>query len=142
MQHLERWAVLMYSKNSDTASLDEARRQMFTSGLKDLDSIPPTQHAFLQHEKRALLCAAFIWKQALLRTHEIPSPGDWGWTWNARTREWVPHWTDLPVLSQACSLLLHCGCTVACSGNCKCNRAGLRCTSLCKCQGGCTNSTS
>jgi hypothetical protein len=142
MQHLERWVVLMYSKNSSTTSLDEARRQMFTSGLKDLDSIAPTQHAFLQHTKRALLCSAFIWKQALLRNPEMPSPGDWGWTWNARSREWVPHWTDLPDVGHACSLLLHCGCTVACSGNCKCTRAGLHCTSLCKCQGGCTNSTS
>lgn len=140
MQNLERWVVLMYCKNSNSNSLNEARKQMFTRGLKDLDSIPPTKHAFFQHIKRTLLCVAFVWNKALLKTPEIPNPGDWGWRWNARTREWVPHWTDLPEVSQACSLLLNCGCTQACRGNCKCWGAQLHCTSLCKCGGGCTNS--
>ena len=91
MQHLERWVVFMYCKNNWSKE---------TSGLKDLVSIPPTQHAFFQYAKRELFCAAFIWKQALFRTPEIPSPGDWDWTWNARTRESAPHWTDLPDVSQ------------------------------------------
>ncbi|KAL8607832.1 hypothetical protein ACOMHN_005387 [Nucella lapillus] len=46
---------------------------------------------------------------------------------------------DLPDVSEACSLLVRCGCAVACKGNCKCHRAGLHCSQLCKCQGGCTN---
>ena len=74
---------------------------MFTNGLKDLDSIPPTQHAFLQHAKRDLLTPAFVWKQALLKTPEISIPSEWGWEWNARTKEWVPYWTDLADVSQA-----------------------------------------
>lgn len=68
MRHLERWVILMYIKNCDTDSLNEARKRMFTNGLKDLDSIPQTKHAFYQHTKRALLTAAFIWKQSLSRT--------------------------------------------------------------------------
>lgn len=142
MKQLERWIILAYSKNCAAESLNEARKRMFTNGLKDLDSIPPTQHAFFQHVKRALLTAAFVWKESLERKPRIPSPGDWGWEWNDRSREWVPHWTDLPDVSQACSLLLHCDCVVACRGNCKFHRAGLHCSSLCKCEGGCTNNDS
>ena len=140
MRQLERWTVLMYiNGNCRADSVNEARKLMFTHILKSLDAIPPTQHALFQHAKRALLTAAFVWKQSLSKTPEIPDPSAWGWEWNARTREWVPYWTDLADVSQACSLPLNCGCAVACKGNCKCHRAGLRCSSLCKCEGGCTN---
>ena len=47
-----------------------------------------------------------------------------------------------PVLdnaSKACALLHHCGCGKACRGNCKCARAGIKCTILCNCEGGCIN---
>ena len=43
MKCLERWTVLMYSKNCSADSVNEARKVMFTHGLKSLDSIPPTQ---------------------------------------------------------------------------------------------------
>ena len=139
MQRLERFTVLMYNKSSNLSSVNEARRMMFTHGLKALESIPPTQHALFQHTKRALLAASFIWKQSLYRVPHIPDAKDWGWEWNDRTKLWVPYWTSLPDASHGCSLLLNCGCLVACRGNCKCNRAGIRCGPLCKCEGGCTN---
>ena len=142
MRRLERLTVLMYSKNCAAQSVNEARKLMFTQGLKSLDSIPPTQNALFQHVKRALHTAGFVWKQSLSRLPEIPNPSDWGWEWNARTNQWVPYWTDLPDVSKACSLLLRCGCVVACKGNCNCHRAGLRCSPLCKCEGGCTNNDS
>ena len=125
----------MYSKNCDAELLNDAMKVMFTHSLKSLDSIPPTQHALFQHAKRALLAAAFIWKQSLSKIPGISKPSDWGWEWNTRTNQWVPFWTDLADVSHACSLLLHCGCVVACRGNCKCHRTGLRCSTLCKCEG-------
>ncbi len=139
MQHLERFTVLLYSKSCAADSVNEARKAMFTNGLKLLEAIPPTQHALFQHAKRALLAASFVWKQSLLQNQQLPDPGQWGWEWNSRTKLWVPFWTELPDASHGCSLLLHCGCTVACTGNCKCSKAGLHCSSLCKCEGGCTN---
>ena len=65
MRRLERWTVLMYSKNCDAELLNGAMKVMFTHSLKSLDYIPLTQHALFQHAKRALLAAAFIWKQSL-----------------------------------------------------------------------------
>ena len=104
MQRLQRWTVLMYGKDCDAVTVNEARKVMFTHGLKSLDS---TQHAFFQHAKCAQLTASFVWKQSLLKTPEIPNPGEWGWEWNTRTKEWVPYWTDLADVSKACSILLH-----------------------------------
>jgi len=134
-------AVLMYSQNCAAQSVNEARKLMFTHGLKSLDSIPPTQNALFQHAKQALHTAGFVWKQSFSRIPEIPNPGDWGWEWNARTNQWVPYWTDC----QTSARLAHCSSNagvVACKGNCKCHRAGLHCSPLCKCEGGCTNNES
>ena len=139
MQRLEQWTVLMYSKNCSAVSVNEARKLLFTHSLKSLDSIPPTKNALFQHAKRALHTAAFVWKLSLSKAPKIPDPSEWGWEWNARTKVWVPYWTDLDDVSKACALILHCGCVVACKNRCKCHRAGLRCTTLCKCDGGCTN---
>ena len=91
MQRLERSTVLMYSKNCRSTSVKKARMLMFTVGLKPPESIPPTQHALFQHTKRALLIAAFIWKQSLSKTSNIPNPSEWGWEWNDRTMAWVPY---------------------------------------------------
>ena len=142
MRRLQRLTVLMYSKNCAAQSVNDARKLMFTHGLKSLDSIPPTQNALFQHAKRALHTAGFVWKQSLSRIPEIPNPSDWGWEWNARTNQWVPYWTDLSDVSKASSLLLQCGCVVACKCNCKCHRTGLHCSPLCKCEAGCTNNES
>ena len=72
MRRLERFTVLMYSKNCESESVNEARKMMFTHGLKSLENIPPTQHALFQHTKRSLLTAAFIWKQSHVQKSGYP----------------------------------------------------------------------
>lgn len=129
----------MYSKQSQAKKVNEARKLMFTNGLKGLENIPPTQHALFQHTKRAVLVAGFIWEKSLCKDAITPSASDWGWQWNARLKLWMPYWTVLPDASQGCALLLNCGCVVLCRGNCKCFRAGIRCGPFCKCEGGCSN---
>ena len=139
IEHLERFTVFMYSKNCNSGSVNEAWKLLFTQSLKSLDSIPPTKHALFQHARCALLIAAFIWKQSLVKRPVIPDPSKWAWEWNERSKIWMPYWTNLPDASHGCPVLLHCGCSVAYKGNCKCHRAGICCSSLCKCQGGSTN---
>ena len=139
MQRIEHLTVLMYSKNCSSVTVNEARRLMFTHSLKSLDSIPPTKAALHQHVKRTLLVSAFIWHRALEKQLCLPDPAQYGWEWNGRLKTWVPYWTDLGDASAACALMLHCTCVKACKGNCKCSKAGLRCTPLCRCQGGCCN---
>ena len=74
MKRLERFTVLMYSKNCGAHSVNEARKLTFTHSLESLDSIPPTKHALFQHTKGALLTATFIWEQSLTRNPKIPDP--------------------------------------------------------------------
>ena len=100
IRHLERWTVLMYSKNCIAELVNDAGKLMFSHSLRSLDSIPPTKNALFQHIKRALLVAAFIWKQSLSKTPEIPKPSERGREWNTRTKEWVPYWTDLSDVRQ------------------------------------------
>lgn len=138
MQNLERFVVIMYSKGCGLTRVNEARHRLFTSGRKTLENIPPTQAALFEHLKRALLQASLYWKQATSVHQTIPNFTAWGWQ-KENTGIWLPHWTTLEDASKACSILLHCGCERACTGNCKCSRAGVRCTGLCKCEAGCIN---
>ena len=138
MQRIERFVVLMYSKGCRAAGVNEARLRLFTSGTKSLESIPPTKAALFQHVKRAILQSSFYWHRALSAQQEIPDFSGWGWQ-KDNTSTWQPIWTTLDDASVACTTMLHCGCKKACTGRCKCNRAGVRCTALCKCGGGCFN---
>ena len=138
MQILERYVVIMYSKGCGANSVNEARHHLFTTGQRSLDNIPPIAAALFQHVKRALIQASFYWNQATIAQQNIPDFSEWGWQKDSRSK-WQPVWTTLNDASEACSILLHCGCIKACTGRCKCKRAGIQCTTLCKCEGGCLN---
>ena len=115
-------------------------QSMLTHNLKSLENMPPTKGALYQHIKRTILVTAYIWHVAFRKMLETPPPGSYGWEWNERFKQWAPYWTELDDASKACSILLHCGCKKSCSGNCKCAKAGKRCTALCKCEAGCIRS--
>ena len=139
MKVLERFTILLYSKNCSATRVNDAREVMFSSGLKSLESIPPTLHALFEHVKRTLYIVSFIWSQSLCLSPQVPSASEWGWEWNDLVKAWAPLWTSLPDVSKGCALLFKCSCIKACTGNCTCFRNNMKCSSLCKCQGGCTN---
>ncbi len=139
MQRIERFVVLMYSKTCGSATVNDARHYLFSNGSRSLDNIPPTKAALFEHVKRSLLQASFIWKQSNRSVQEVPVFDRWGWERDDRSKHWTPFWTTLANASKACAILLHCGCAKMCKGNCKCCRAGVRYTALCKCEGGCIN---
>ena len=76
---------------------------------------------------------------ALSKQPDYLPTGDYDWCWNDRLQVWMPHWTDLPDVSNGCAALGSCGCKKSCSGKCKCCNVPQRCTSLCKCEGMCSN---
>ena len=115
MRRLERFTVLMYSKNCES----------------DSACIISTCKAFTAHCRiymESVSCPKI--RKSLNRVNGVG---------NGITEPWVPYLTDMPDATHGCSILLHCGCSVACKGNCKGFRAGIRCSQLCKCDGGCTN---
>ena len=56
------------------ATVNEARKPLFSKGNRILNIIPPTQAALLQHVRRTIIQAAYIWAQALQLHQEIPDP--------------------------------------------------------------------
>ncbi|CAM4708789.1 unnamed protein product [Leuciscus chuanchicus] len=131
--------LIMYSKSCGSSRVDEARHHLFSNGTKSLENLPPTQAALIQHIKRALLQASFYWNQATAVQQDIPEFNAWGWFRDSTSKTWEPYWTNLRDASKACTILLHCGCKTACRWHCKCCKAGVRCTSICACEGACTN---
>ena len=142
MQRLERFHVIMYSKSGSAATVNDGEPGEAATVLTWptlLEAIPPSQAALLEHLKRSILQACFIWRQAATCHQVVPNFSAWGWKFDERSQQWVPFWTTLADASKEYALLLHCGCKKAYRGHCKCSKAGVRCTSLCKCEGGCVN---
>jgi len=135
IETLERFVVLMYDRASELQCVDAARRYLFSKKSREIENIPPTAAAVLQHTKRAAFQAGHIWGQFLVPKPFVPSPDDWGW--EKCDGEWGVVWTTLPEAAKACYELLSCKCKKTCKGNCKCHRANLQCTSLCACDGQC-----
>ena len=137
---IEQYVIFCYDITSEETSVNKERKKLFTKG-RQIDNIPPTQDALIQHVKRAIFQAAFVWSQSAEASPVLPSEADWGWK-RGPNGAWEPEWTTLPDASKACRELLKCGCRVKCSGRCKCASNDLKCTQLCKCGGSCNNNRS
>ena len=136
MDIIERFFIVLYSRTSSLKKVNEARKQLFAQGNRQLENIPPTKEALRQHVKRAVFQAGHIWGQSKKANPELPSPADWGWTKHGDDG-WHPFWTVLPEVSKGCRELIKCKCKKRCAGNCKCSAANLPCTGLCVCSGQC-----
>ena len=102
-------------------------KNCFQKKSRNLDNIPPTQAALVQHTKTTVLQGGYVWGQTLLKQAVIPSPSDYGWI-RDDDLEWLPYWTSLPQVKDTCSELIKCSCKSACRGRCKCSKANLTCT--------------
>lgn len=130
-QKIERLTVIMYDRTSPMNSVKEAREELFCQNNRSMDRIPPTQDALLQHTQRALYQAG-IWTTCM-QTHQIvPSPNEFAWT-KETSQLWEPVWITLPEVSRACSELIKCSCKGVCT-RCKCAKANLDCSPLCRCK--------
>lgn len=138
---LERFVVLLYDKTTSITQVNDVRRILFTQKGRTIENIPPTQAALTQHVRRAVYQGGHIWGQALIARPEVPDPSSWGWSkeQSSTCTTWSPLWSTLAPASATCMELLCCGCTKGCRGQCKCRRASLKCTDLCKCGGDCSN---
>lgn len=132
---LERFVVLLYDRTTSLLKVNEARQELFCRKSREFDSIPPTEAALEQHIRRAVLQVAHTWGQTLLCQPALPSPADW--RWQRQARRWSPYWTTLKQAKDTCYELIYCGCKTTCRRRCKCVKANLVCTGLCKCGGNC-----
>lgn len=133
---LERFFILLYDRTSHHICIDSARQFMFTKKGMEITKIPPTKDALQQHVKRATYQSGHIWSQALVAAPVLPDPSDWGWS--SDKDGWNPIWMTIPDADKCCLELLCCGCKTGCiTRRCKCERANLKCTALCGCDGEC-----
>ena len=57
--------VLLYDRTSVKTVINDACKQLFVKKGRQFDTIPPTRAALLEHSKRPVLQAGYIWGQAL-----------------------------------------------------------------------------
>ena len=119
----------MYCRTSTSQEVNEARYELFVKKQRGMEDIPPTKDALLQHLKRATFQGGHIWGRTLEVDPKLPSASNWGWT---NPSSWKPQWSILPQASESIRELLRFG-----SNTCKCKKAGLKCTALCKCDKDC-----
>ena len=106
--------------------------------LYSFSGIPPTRAALEQPVRSAIFQegGGHIWGQTLPWDLVVPVPSEWGWQLQDNGI-WSPCWTILPQAKEICYELIHYGCKKGCIGWCKCLKANLTCTGLCKCGGNC-----
>lgn len=98
-------------------------------------NIPPTRDALIEHLKRSIYQACFIWNKCTEAELNLPDATDWGWTLSEG--KYIPCWITGPEIFKATEQLVKCGCLLGCNNRCSCNKANLPCTSMCKCNGNC-----
>ena len=128
-------SALPCDRTSQSTSVNETRKVLFTRKGRPLSNLPPTEAALQQHMKRAVLQGGHHWGFATCRYRDLPSPADWGWEY---PEKWQPLWTHLPEAALSCQELLQCRCRSRCF-DCLCAHADLRCTAYCTCSGDCEN---
>ena len=116
---LHRLVVTLYSRTSKLKNVNEARKVMF-SGNQDMEKLPPTEDALLQHTKRSLFQTG-VWTMTTAEPN-YPLPEDNGWKKRS-----------LPEVAKCSSQLTKCKCSGDCP-SCSCGKANLDCTPLCKCK--------
>ena len=89
----------------------------------------------MKHLQRAIFQAS-IWITSDVSNQQNPSPELFGW--EKIDGCWKPVWMSVPEVSKSCQEMIKCACKKKCS-RCKCFKAQLKCTPLCKCQ--CMEST-
>ena len=60
----------MYNKTSDDKSVNSCRKHLFTMKGRNIDYIPPTEGALIQHIRRAVYLS-----------QKYPTSSEWGWKW-------------------------------------------------------------
>ena len=110
--------------------LNELRMEIFCHRNQNMEQLPPTEDALLQHCKRVIYQMS-LWALSDESNPHIPPPSEYGWEKSGN--EWKPVWITIPEVSENCrKLYLKCSCKGNCT-HCNCGKHNLKCTRLCNC---------
>ena len=114
-----------------TDSIDAARHLLFSKTGKPA-AMTPTSDVLRFHLKRVHY-QSMIWRNAHCPTPELPAPSEMGW--RLVDSELQPVLMTLSPIPNSCLEMVTCSCRKQCkTRRCKCQKSGLRCTSMCACQ--------
>ena len=101
---------------SNSNDINVVRMEVFCQKTKDVERIPPTADAVLQHLKRSSYQAS-IWNAAHISEMSVPNPELHGWM--VEDGKLVPIWVTTPMAKDVFNTEIKCSCTKVCSA-CKC----------------------
>ena len=87
---IERLIVIMYDRVSSESSVNSERLELFTQKGREIENIPPTPDALAQHVMRVSYEAGHVWGQATTHVPQLPSPPNFGWTWELASAQCGP----------------------------------------------------
>ena len=132
---IQQFVIIMYSKHL-SLDVNHARIDMFFKKKQDIEKIPPTSNALLQHAKRAVYQTG-VWGLSLESNQNLSSPTEFGCK-NSVIEPNIPFeplWFRNGEASQECREFIKCACNGAAGCiHCKCAIATLCCTMLCDLQ--------
>lgn len=127
---LECFVCRLYDPKSNICKVNELRLVMFSQRIQDVEKIPPTKDALLQHFRRALFQAS-VWASSHQSVIPDHNPISFGWT--DKDDQLVPLWMTQDTALKIFSLQIKCSCKKQCSNACTCKKEKLTCSQLCKC---------
>ena len=125
---------MLYARTSPHKTVNDARLELYFQNSHNLERIPPTADALLNHTKCAVYQAG-VWSSALEPQPSLPSPSLHGWKRDDPNSMWEHTWITQGEANKECRKFVKCSCKAVCTC-CKCATAILKCTLLCSC--GCT----
>ena len=123
---IKRLTVIMYDRGSSERSVNGEILMLFNQQVKEIENIPPTQDALAQHVLRVGYEAGHVWGQATIKAPQLPSPADFGWTWEVANAQRNMKWMTLTPAGAACRAVITCGCTKGFRSQYKSRRQTLR----------------
>ena len=129
---LEKFVCQLYLPGTQTSEVKQLRWWLFRKTQAQSEKLPPTQDALYYAVLRSHY-QSMVWDNDKVAMPNLPTPQEYGWELdNGLWKEVMT--TQLPA-PDAIINLIKCGClsSKCTTRQCKCSKAGLPCTELCKC---------
>ena len=72
LETLKRFVIYMYIKSSSLKKVNDARREIFCQKKQNMESLPPTKNALIQHIKRSVYQTG-IWATSFETQASLPA---------------------------------------------------------------------
>ena len=129
----EAFVCSLYTENMKAGSqADSVRYWMFCQKGHKNEELPPTSDSLHQHLERANF-QCLVWRRALERKQDLPSPEGHGWTLldDGRLQPLLMKKEPAP---KGLLEIIACHCQTSCRrSSCSCRTIGLSCTEACSC---------